>query len=417
MSKLKDKLYQLLRRSEKIFKTDMVYFFHGSFWLTTGQFFSGLIAFLTSIAFANWLNPEIYGTYRYLLSAYSILALLAMPGMGVAVTQSVSRGFDQSLISGVKEKKRWGIFGLLVSVIVGAFYFFIKNEPTIAWGFIIMGIAIPIIEPYSLYVNFLEGKKKFRASAVSDMAYNLLYSCSITATLFFAPRLFPLLIVYFGAFAVFRFIIFKKIESTIEQSDETDTEIKSYAKKTNLFHIFSALSLYLDKIILFQILGPVDVAIFSFAQAIPERIKSLFRSTRALSLPKFANKTKAEIQQTIYRKLGWLTLGAIVAAGLYILIAPFVFKYLFPQYLESIAFSQVIAISTVYVISYPIGALLMAHKKVKESFKISAYSLIAGTITLLIFAPSLRVWGGVIGLSVNRLVTAVMSLYYLNKED
>jgi len=64
IKKLKDKIYRLLRRSEKYFKTDMVYLAHGGFWLTLGQIISSAASFLLAIAFANLLPKETYGTYK-----------------------------------------------------------------------------------------------------------------------------------------------------------------------------------------------------------------------------------------------------------------------------------------------------------------------------------------------------------------
>ena len=73
IKKIKEKIYNLLRWSEKYTKTDMVYLAHGGFWLSFGQIISSLSSFLLAIAFANLLPKETYGNYKYILSIASIL--------------------------------------------------------------------------------------------------------------------------------------------------------------------------------------------------------------------------------------------------------------------------------------------------------------------------------------------------------
>ena len=71
----KQKLISILRWSEKYTQTDMVYLTRGGFWLILGKIVFNISGFLLIIAFANLLSKEAYGTYQYVLSVASILAI------------------------------------------------------------------------------------------------------------------------------------------------------------------------------------------------------------------------------------------------------------------------------------------------------------------------------------------------------
>src|SRR3989338_6258286 len=114
---LKVKTYNFLRWTEKWLKTDMVYLTKGGFWLTAGQLFSSLSAFLLSIAFANLLPRETYGTYKYVLSIASLLSIPTLSGMTTSLAQAVAGCYDGSFIPALKARIKWGLFGALASLI------------------------------------------------------------------------------------------------------------------------------------------------------------------------------------------------------------------------------------------------------------------------------------------------------------
>ena len=65
---IKEKIYKLLRKSEKWTHTDMIYLAKGGFWLTLGQIISSVSSFALAVAFANFLPKEVYGNYKYIIS-------------------------------------------------------------------------------------------------------------------------------------------------------------------------------------------------------------------------------------------------------------------------------------------------------------------------------------------------------------
>src|SRR3989344_3749954 len=90
----------------------------------------------------------------------------------------------------------------------------------------------------------------------------------------------------------------------------------------------------IDKILLWQFLGPVQVATYAFAIAIPEQLKGPLKGMGGIVLPKFAAQSPEEILRSIpllWRKLGLYAVGLFCISAAYIVAAPYIFAFLFPQ--------------------------------------------------------------------------------------
>ena len=406
--------YKLLRRSEKYTKTDMVYLAKGGFWLSMNQVLSIVISFTLSIAYANLLDKETFGNYRYILSAFGFISLVALPGVYTAVNQSISRGFDGSLKEGFIKKIRWGLLGSTITLLLAAYYFFKRNN-ILGGSFIIISIFLPLIESYGLYVSLLQGKKLFKQHSIFNVFTVAISALAMLVTIYLTKNIYVIILVYFLSISVPKIIFYKLSQKKYISNNLKDPEVNTFIKNINAFQIFSNATQYIDKILLFTIMGASEVAIFAFATAIPEQIKSFFRISATISFPKFANKSIEEIRENILKKILLLGLLIILAIIAYILLAPYIFKYIFPQYIESVLFTQVIAITSIYAITYPIGSFLTAHKKVKALFIISTSSFVLGMFTMFAFIPVYGIWGAIMGLAVNRIANIITSFYYLYK--
>ena len=165
MDTIKTRVYDLLRRSERIFKTDMVYLASGSFWLGFSQIVISLSSFFLAIAFAHFVSKEAYGEYKYVLSIIGILSTLTLTGLGTAVVRSVSRGFEGSMNYAFWQNIKWSalfFFGFLVVAI----YYFSQGNSSLGAGILIVGSLSPFLKSTNFYNSFLSAKKDFRHSAI-----------------------------------------------------------------------------------------------------------------------------------------------------------------------------------------------------------------------------------------------------------
>lgn len=411
MTKIKNFFTRFLRQSEKYTKTDMVYLTRSAFWLTFGQIINSVSVFLLSIAFANLVSKEIYGIYRYLLSTIGLLAIFSLSGMGNALAQAVAKGYDSSLKFAYKIKMRWGIIPLVFSLSVGAYYLF-KGNPAFALIYALAGITFPLIDSASLYNDFLYGKTEFKKSIKFYVIQNIAFTAALILTILIYPEnalIFVLLYLVFQVF--FTNFWYRKVVKNIPREKGVDNGILKYAKHLSVINILSVLADKIDTIIIFQLLNPAQLAIYSFAIAPPEQIKALIKNIVPISMPKFANRQMGEIKATLWKKLLLLFFAIVIVVIAYYLAAPLIYKIFFPKYLDSVKLSQVYAVSLIFTFAMPLMSIFQAHKKVKELYFVNNFSSITLIIAVFGGVYFYGLMGAILGQMVYRATMMALTLW------
>ena len=324
----------------------MVYLAKGGSWLTFGQIVSTIASFLLAIAFANLLDPITYGNYRYILSLVGILGIFSLTGMGTAITQAVARGYEGSFYRAFKTKLKWGLLGGLASIILAGYYYF-QGNTTLTFCFLIAAIFLPFMDSLSIYGSLLTGRKLFDVSTKFSIVSQLISVAIMVSVLFLTNNIFLIVFAYFIFHTLLRFIFLKITLRKYQPNKKRDPKTLSYGKHLSLIGVIGIVASYLDRILIFHFLGAVEVAIYSFAIAMPEQIKGYFKNIPALALPKLAKRSFREINSVLYKRLLKLFIIGGLIAGIYVLLAPYLFKLFFPKYLDSIFFSQLFAITIV----------------------------------------------------------------------
>lgn len=404
---LKNKTHDLLRASEKYTKTDMVYLAKGGGWLLFGQIVTTSTAFLVAILFANLLDPQIYGTYRFILSIASILVITTMSGLNISVTQAVSRGFEGSIKTALQEKIKWGLLGSFLGIVLSVYYLINENYQ-LSIAFLIISIFIPFYESFNIYNSFLVGKKLFRQSTNYESATRVLYLLSVSTTLFLTDNLFIILLSYFIPWTLMRAFFYFKTFRDNKNNDEIDPTVNGTGKRLSVVGGIGSIAMYLDSILLFHYLGPIQVAIYSFALIPVDQISSVFKNITLLSSPKLANRSVNEIKSSINQRLIKLfLLGCLISFG-YIVIIPHVFGIVFPQYMEAVLLSQIL--SLVFIIRLPLSfltAVIQSKTDVTPASWIHARSL--SSVILILCLIILTPLFGVMGVVASRIVSITIA--------
>lgn len=387
-------VYGLLRRSESFFKTDMVYLAKGGFWLTGSQVALSLLSFVSSIAFANLLLPEIYGTYKYLISLAAILSALSFSGLSTALIRSVAKGYEGDFIKAFWLNIRWSIIINFVGGL-GAIYYFLNGNNLLALGILAAGTISPLIDSAELYNSFLVGRKNFRLLAILKFIRSLVTSSVLITSLFLTDNPLLLAIIFFGINAVTTLYLFYYVYRKLRPNKEVDSKMVGLAKHTSIMNSLAVFSDSFDNILVFHYLGPIQLAVYNFALAIPNQLGGFVKTINTLALPKFANQDKDVFQQTMFKKSIPVFLSGLVVALAYILISPFIFKSFFPQYLSSLPYTQVYAAILVFSAALPV-AFLDAQVAIKEKYLGTILSNSFKIISLFFGIYYFGLWGLVI---------------------
>ncbi len=418
---------RLLLPIEGFLRTDVRYLLRGTFWLTIGKSVGILIAFGLSILYARYLPKELYGEYRYVLSLLGTFAVFSLSDIGMAITRSIARGQDGAWIRGTRVMLL-SSFGMTVAALIASLYFYTQRDISLAMGFLAVAFLAPFAEGLGGWRAYFDGKRDFRTKTTWNVLAQLFAGTLVAGAVIYISRSVaqPLgaIAILAGAYVAgrafpnifFSLLIWRK---HIQTKATSDPNAVRYGIHLSIVKIPATIATYIDSILLYTYLGPVPLAIYSFALAPVDQVKALLTNIADVGFPKFSEKTqtsgeRALLRATLPRKL--LKASLITGAGalFYIAAAPLLFRIVFPAYTASVIYSQVIALS---IILFPLGIFSTAIKAEGDLKNIYLYSIGAPVVQILLFVlliPSFGLWGAAAGKALGRLSNhAILTFLYL----
>lgn len=412
---MRARLVDIMMRLQTFTRVDMRSAVSGGFYLSLIPATSALFGLAITAAFANLVPVDIYGTYKYVLAAYTLLAIAALPGLDTAVLQSVSRGFDTSYLSGMRLKVRWSFLGTAAALIYAA-YNYLEGDAALGAIFIIVALALPFMETMGLYTSFLNGKRRYKTWAIVDIVTQALSAVTLVGTMFLTHNPIMLMVAYFFPHIIARAITTIWTMRRVDTQTQGDSGVAPYGRSLTFFQITSRVVASADQIVLYHMLGPAAVAIFSLATAVPMRLQSLFRVSGVLAFPNFANRSGKEITASLPRKMLLFGLIILVACVSYAILAPLLFAYIFPKYMPSLLLSQVVVFYTLSAVSYPVNSYLLSHKKLAANYMLTIGGFFVKMVSLIVFVPLYGVWGAIIGILATGAANIIFALIVIYRE-
>ena len=400
MEQPKSLLMRWLKKSERIFKTDMVYLASGSFWLGVGQVVSWISGFLLTLALANLMSKESYGLYRLALSIMGILSIFTISGINDSLIRSIAKGFDGSLGPATWARVKGGAVGSLVALGIAAYYFFHANVP-LALACLLIAAFMPFFDPFSNFSAYLQGKKDFKRLTIYSGCNQIIAVAVLVATVFLTRNFLLVLLAYLGSYTLMRLAAYLWVSIKMKTSKEQDPEVVRYGAHLSVMNVIVTIASQLDRLLLFHFLGPAEVASYSIAIAPPDQIKQGLNIMAKLIYPRFSGHSEAAIKENIRNKVILFGLAAFVGIVVYIILAPYFFALFFSQYMGVVFISQLFSLSMFNAVFGPVELFMEAHAKVKEQYWVNG---ITSTFQILSMVAGV-VYFGLIGLIVARMAT------------
>lgn len=407
MQKIKNLIITLLVRSQKFTGTDNIYLFKHSSYLLIGSVIGLITAFLLSVAFARLLPKEVYGQYGYILSVAGLIAIATLTGMNNAVIQGVAKGFEGVLKRGFITKLKWGLWGSIVSIGIAIYYWSYKENIELAISFLIVAVLLPLFKGGEIYQSYLDGKKLFGKRVTYTALVQIISTALIVSALFLTKNLVVIILIYFSSYGILRTFFLFLVIRKMRPNRTDDPETISYGKHLSYMGIIGIIAQQIDKVLLFNLVGPAQLAIYWFATAPVEYFRTPLQNLIEIALPKLSTKSRGEIKKTLPKKLlkSMIIIGIMIL--IYIIIAPYIYKIFFPQYLKSVFYSRLYSLS---LLIFPITMMrlsLQAQMMTKELYKINIISPIVLIVLLFALAPPY----GILGVVIARLLSHVFYFF------
>lgn len=412
MDRARHSAIRTLRWMEKYTKTDMVYLVGGSFWLVLEQMTAMVLALTLAVAFGHFATQDTYGNFKFALSLASIISAFSLINVGTAVAQSAARGDEGTLRQGFSLYIRWSALMISIGLVTSGYYLY-QGNAFLASSLLLITAISPFLNGFSLYRSFLIGKQDFRRTSLYTIAGNVLPTFAVMIALFVLDEraIYLVATYYIANILVNAFLYVRTIR--LANNATQDPNLFQYGMHLSTMNVISTIADKIDSLFVFSFLGPMQLAVYSYAIAIPEQIKGVMKNVDTLSMPAFARRSLPEIQRTIWKRLFIFGLVTILVIIAYALTAPYIFSLLFPVYVSSVPLSQLYAISLIFSVVVPITSIFRAHRKTTELYIVSNIGPIALIILLPIFTILWGIEGAILSQIVYRLITssAVLILF------
>lgn len=408
MGNIKNRIHSYFR-ADSDSRSDASYFLSSGFWLNANSGVTLLLSFGISIAYANFLPKETYGTYQYLLSLFSIISAFTLSGMNAAITRAVARGYEGSLRASLAPQLKWNAVSTFISFGFAGYYLF-QGNVVLSLGSLCIAIAVPLITAFNSYAAFLTGKKSFHTlfiySSLSSVAY---YSCMFVTIVYF-PSALTLIFVNLFVTALGAVILYAKTIRTFKPAPETDPDLLTYGKHLTVMNTFGTVVGQLDNILVFHFLGPVQLATYSFATLIPEKLSGFLKNLTNSALPRFAEQRFTNVRSKLWKSTLFLGILVLLGIAAYIVIAPVFFGYIYPRYLDAVSYSQLFSLTLFAALGNYVGASLLAHRRIRRLYALNTLTPIVQLVFQVIGILGWGLWGLVIGRVLTTLFFVLLSL-------
>lgn len=393
---VKNRLRSALLWTQQYTGTNNLYIAKSGFWTSLPYVVGSILSATQIILFANLLPKETYGTYKYILSIAGSFGFLTLTGMNAAITQMTAQGIEGILQKSVRLQLRFNVLYAIAAGILTLYYGYHGNM-TLSLGIAILGVTFPFSAALNSYGAYLTGKKDFRTGSLYGIISNVVSFILISGAIIFTRNAVLIILGYtLGTLlpvSIFYFRTIKNMPATSATSEQ-ERALRHYASHLSFLNILSTLGSYLDKIILFQVTGAVELAVYSLAQAVPNRIEGFFKSFNSILLPKLSENTLDQIAPVFYKRLlqGMLT-GLIVVVG-YWIFAPIGFQLILPKYIDAVPYSRVLMLTFVFTLP---GAYMANVFRSQKMLRVIYLSSTFGNLMILgsyaILTPLWGIWG------------------------
>ena len=234
-------------------------------------------------------------------------------------------------------------------------------------------------------------------------------STLLIVTAIFTKNLYLIILVYFLSLTLTRLYFYFLTVKKYKSNDNNDPQTIPYGKHLSLMNILATVALYIDKLLVFHLLGASALAVYLIALAPIEQFRGTVKIFGVLALPKFSQNNFEETRRTIFKKIYKLDFLMLIIALIYILVCPYFFGLFFPKYLPSIFYSQLLSLTL--VLSSPViilNSLLQSQQKTKELYSYSIFTSLFQIAVLFIFGYLF----GLVGIIASRFVSNLFNLVY-----
>ncbi|MFH1590553.1 MAG: oligosaccharide flippase family protein [archaeon] len=372
------------------------------------------LGFILSWYLANNTSKEFFGNYLFVISIFSMFALFSFPGFKDAITQSVARGYDYSLVQGFWKKTTYSLVGSLAFMLVATHYYLLKNDAILAIVFFVSAIVFPFYYSLEIFVSFLNAKKRFKTEAFYSTSVVLAkVILMVLSVIIFNENLILLFVVFFLSQMFPNLYYYVKCSKEVK-SIRKDDDLAGYAKFLTWIKIIVHISSEINHVIIGVFIGPLALAQYFTGTMFVKRVVDLIKPMTSVFYPKLSDGS----MKLTKKKLLLIIIASIVICLMVITILPLFIKILFPKYIDSIKYGLLFSLTLLF---QPTIAILQFYfRALKKTRIMRNVTLIENASRLIVIVPLFlffQIYGLISSVIITHFIGASIRTYYFLKKE
>lgn len=357
-------------------------------WMT----FSSVLITITNLGsvfvLANLLPPYVYGQYKIITTWLSTAQGVGYNGYSYTLPQHIARNGTYNLRKILRETMLKSL-PASIGLVFFALYYVTKNNANLGIAFLLAGIAVPLLCATTVITHYFIGKKDFKRSALVQNSVDLVQFIGVVIV----AQFYTNFIVLIGSYLLITIcssvlsILYtihhakKDPQNTAFQAIHAGDDHSIHRKKLNISGIIYSFAYSFDKLLIFHIIGPIELAAYSIITAIADQGRVPLKTIAVALLPRIST------HNTGYKKmliLFFLLTGiSILFTAILILLLPLIFTYLFPAYTDHIHLAQITALSIIFGPVSFLYSYIQSKNLLKE---ITRYTYLGTILNVLLFS-------------------------------
>jgi len=397
---------------------DSKYFIKNFLVILIRDILTTLIGLVMGMIFARYVTKDVYGNYQLVLSFIATFGFLTLPGFNKGgIWSDAATDKDGSIDIVIKTQIRWSFLGTLILFCIGLKYYMLNDNPEIALGLLVAGFTFPLAIGGDIWQQFLESKKEYELVAKLYLGFTIVSKIAIITAIFAFPNsLVAILIASLGT-AMLGNLTGLIIARKFKKNNESSEDLRHYGMFLTKISILRTLVSKIDQLMVGIFLGPVQLAIYSFAEIIPEQIKMMIGNVANILIPKIVENSQSDVQKKISQQFLGILLVSTLSIGICIALTPLAITILFTEdYAESIIYSQIITAGMIVYVFEVIFSKIILVKKHKQAILVAQIITPLGrVVSVTIGFIALGMLGVAIGTVGARIIAFLTYMYVARK--
>jgi O-antigen/teichoic acid export membrane protein len=400
---------KLQRKLQDILGIDLSYLLKNGSIVMFSHTIGTLCGFGITLLLANFVDGTTYGQYKYVVAVAGILGAFSLTGAPSAILQSVAKGFEGAYAREKQLTIRYGIIPLLFAAI-GGIYYLLKDQLILGIGLILVSVMSYLQSIVSLHVAFLNGKRDFKLLAQNQMIAGVVnfLGILIAIVLHFTSVLW-IILAYNGSQLLFQMYAHRKTHALYLMNTELDQKESNLSRHLSLSNITTVVAEYIDKILIFQFLGPYQLALYAFSVGIPDQIRSLNKLVNTIVVPKLSVKNESDLKESVTKHTKTYFFITCIITFVFWFAATPLYHFLFPQYVEAAKYASLyMCILPIVASGMLYGHALQIENRIGSLYSTKLIDAVLKIALFIILIPHLGVLGAILGILVAKAVTMLV---------